>query len=73
MGIDYIYPPFEVVRDPARCISCRLCEKACDADAISVDDFVAHIDYSKCTVCGKCSDKCPRKIIKSSDIMSGRA
>lgn len=55
------------------CISCRLCEKACDADAISVDDFVAHIDYSKCTGCGKCSDKCPRKIIKSSDIMSGRA
>ena len=29
MGIDYIYPPFEVVRDPARCISCRLCEKQC--------------------------------------------
>ena len=55
------------------CISCRLCEKACDSDAISVDDFVAHIDYSKCTGCGKCSDKCPRKIIKSSDIMSGRA
>lgn len=28
MGIDYIYPPFEVVRDPARCISCRLCENS---------------------------------------------
>lgn len=29
MGIDYIYPQFEVVRDPVRCINCRLCEKQC--------------------------------------------
>ncbi|MCH5321560.1 MAG: 4Fe-4S binding protein, partial [Eubacterium sp.] len=24
----------------------------------------AKIDYSKCTQCGTCVDKCPRKIIK---------
>lgn len=28
MGIDYIYPPFEVVRDPVRCINCRLCKNS---------------------------------------------
>lgn len=47
------------------CISCRLCEKACEHDAIHVNDFVASIDYSKCVQCGKCVDKCPRKIIWS--------
>lgn len=55
------------------CISCRLCERGCEYGAITVDDCVAHIDYSKCTHCGKCSDKCPRGIIKPPDFLSGRA
>lgn len=47
------------------CISCKLCEKTCESDAIHVNDFVASIDYTKCTQCGKCVEKCPRKIIWS--------
>ena len=47
------------------CISCRMCEKVCEHDAIHVNDFVASINYEKCTECGKCVDKCPRKIIWS--------
>lgn len=47
------------------CISCRLCEKNCPSGAISVNDFVASIDYDKCTQCGICVEKCPRKIIWS--------
>ncbi len=47
------------------CISCRRCEKACTHDAIRVNDFVAAIDYDKCTMCGDCVDACPRKIIWS--------
>ncbi len=47
------------------CISCKLCEKACEAGAITVNDFVASIDYAKCTGCDKCVEKCPRKIIWS--------
>lgn len=49
------------------CISCRICEKNCDAGAISVNDNVAAIIYDKCEDCGICVDKCPRKIIKSPD------
>ncbi len=45
------------------CISCRICEKNCPAGAITVNDFVASIDYEKCTGCGVCAEKCPRKII----------
>ena len=47
------------------CISCKLCEKTCENGAVSVNDFVASIDYDKCTGCGKCVAKCPRKIIWS--------
>ncbi len=47
------------------CIACHLCEKSCEHGAITVSDFVASIDYSKCVQCGKCVDKCPRKIIWS--------
>jgi len=50
------------------CISCHMCEKACEAGAIKVNDFVASIDFSKCTGCGKCVEKCPRKIIWSCDV-----
>lgn len=48
------------------CISCRLCEKNCEAGAITVSDYVAKIDYSKCNGCDVCITKCPRKIIWSS-------
>lgn len=45
------------------CISCKLCEKTCKYGAISVNGFVASIDYDKCVGCGECAAKCPRKII----------
>ena len=46
------------------CIGCKLCTKACESGAITVDGNVAKIDYTKCTFCGKCVEKCPRGIIK---------
>ena len=45
------------------CIGCKLCERNCEAGAITVTNFLAHIDASKCTNCGVCVEKCPRKII----------
>ena len=27
MGVEYIYPEFEVVRNQDRCIKCRVCER----------------------------------------------
>lgn len=53
------------------CIACRLCEKACPENAITVTDFKASIDYTKCIDCGACVEKCPRHIIWSASVQSG--
>lgn len=47
------------------CIGCTLCTKQCNENAITVENFLAHIDYDKCIQCGKCMEKCPAKIIRS--------
>lgn len=49
----------------AGCIGCQLCRKNCPAGAVDVEDFNATIDYDKCTECGACIEKCPRKSIIS--------
>lgn len=45
------------------CIGCMICVKQCEAGAVTVEDNLARIAYSKCTGCGKCAEKCPQKII----------
>ncbi len=47
----------------AGCIGCKMCEKVCPSEAITVEDNIARIDYEKCTNCGLCAEKCPKKVI----------
>lgn len=71
MGIDYIYPQFEVIRSNIRCTNCRICEKQC-ANGVHVYDSEKKrmvCDESKCVNCQRCVCFCPThalKIIKSS-------
>lgn len=43
----------------AGCIACMRCVKACEFDAIHVNDNCAHVDYDKCTACNECVEVCP--------------
>jgi Na+-translocating ferredoxin:NAD+ oxidoreductase subunit B len=54
------------------CIACSLCVKACDDDAITVENFLAHIDQDKCTSCEACVAVCPTKVIEVGDFAGER-
>jgi len=51
------------VHKPGGCIACKKCVKTCPVGAISVNDNVAVIDYTKCTNCEKCITVCPTTAI----------
>ncbi len=48
----------------AGCIGCGLCVKQCEFGAVMLENNLAAIDAGKCQACGKCAEKCPKKIIK---------
>lgn len=45
------------------CIACGMCVKACENEAVKLENNVAVINPDKCTNCGKCKDACKRKAI----------
>ena len=49
------------------CMGCKMCERNCPSAAVSVTNFLAKVDYEKCTQCGVCTEKCPTKAIKNID------
>ena len=70
MGIDFIYPEFEVVRNPDRCIACRVCERQCANEVHTLNPDTGRMisDESKCVNCQRCVSLCPThalKIVKS--------
>ncbi|MBQ0151167.1 MAG: Fe-S cluster domain-containing protein [Bacteroidales bacterium] len=43
----------------AACIGCGKCAKVCTHEAITVENNVAYIDFTKCKLCKKCVLECP--------------
>ena len=48
---------------PVGCIGCSLCVKACPNGAMSVENYLAQVDYDTCTGCKACVTACPQGTI----------
>ena len=66
MGIEYIYPEFEVVRNDSRCIRCRVCERQCSnlVHTYDADGDCMISDETKCVDCQRCVALCPTRALK---------
>ncbi len=78
MGIEFIYPEFEVIRNDDRCVSCRICIQQCANEVHSYDEkhHVMKCDESKCVNCQRCVSFCPTralKIVKSDCVLRQNA
>ena len=64
-------PQLELTADPARCSSCRRCDRACPA-GVSVSSMVqlGARPPGDCVLCGSCADACPTGAAK---LVFGRA
>lgn len=47
--------------EKSKCTGCRLCEKACPQNSISMNKRKAEIDITTCTICGICIDTCSKE------------
>lgn len=66
MGIDYIVPEFEVVRNEQRCIHCRVCERQCANEVHSYSEEAGMMlsDETRCVNCQRCVSLCPTRALK---------
>lgn len=66
MSMEFIYPEFEVVRNEARCIACRVCERQCanGVHSHNAEQGVMMSDETKCVNCQRCVSLCPTRALK---------
>ncbi len=66
MSVNYIYPPYEIVRDFNRCINCKICVKQCANQAHIFDEKkgIVIADDTKCVNCHRCVATCPTRALK---------
>ena len=66
MSVDFLYPEFEIVRDPERCTLCRVCETQCANGVHRFDEKRRRMlaDERLCVNCQRCVAFCPARALK---------
>ena len=66
MAVNYMNPLFEVLRDPDRCIKCRVCERQCANEVHKYDPDLDKMvsDPMTCVDCQRCVCMCPTNALK---------
>ena len=66
MGIEFLYPEYEVIRDANRCVNCRVCIKECANEVHRFDENhkIMMADDTKCVNCQRCVAFCPTRALK---------
>ena len=66
MSTAFIYPEYEVVRNDARCIRCRVCERQCANEVHSYDEDGTFMlaNEAACVNCQRCVSLCPTRALK---------
>ena len=66
MGVSYIFPEFEVMRNYDRCIACRVCERQCanEVHFFDAESGIMRADEEKCVDCQRCVSLCPTHALK---------
>lgn len=64
-ALDYIFPDYEVVRDPNKCVMCRRCVRECANGVTTYNEKHKTLisDNSKCVDCQRCVVTCPTHAI----------
>ncbi len=66
MGVEFLYPEFEVIRNENRCIACRVCERQCanEVHTFDAERAIMMSDEAKCVNCQRCVSLCPTRALK---------
>ena len=62
----YIPPEFDVIRDPRRCVNCKICVEQCPNGVHRFDEKygIMVADESRCVDCQRCAAFCPTHALK---------
>ena len=66
MGMEFLYPEFEVVRDSSRCIGCQICVRECANGVHCLDEKRGSLiaREERCVNCQRCVAFCPTRALK---------
>ena len=66
MAVEFVQGEFEVLRNEARCVACRACERQCanEVHRFNEERGIMLSDETRCVDCQRCVTLCPARALK---------